>query len=211
MLAGERQLLALVGDLAEEARILDRQHRLAGEGLHQPHRLGREFARLLPHQDDCPEDALGAGQRHDQCRMETGGEGNVAERVARPLREIGELNRHAARDGLAHRALGLGNMQVAHRAGERLVPPHRLHQPEGTLAPAVAENRPGIRPGHPERGVQNSRQHGPQIERRADRLRDLIQHLQLGDRAPELGGTGAQFVEQPRILDCDHRLVGKGT
>ena len=47
VLAGERQLLALVGDLAEQARVLDRQYRLAGQGLHQPHRLRREFARPL--------------------------------------------------------------------------------------------------------------------------------------------------------------------
>src|SRR5258708_39048787 len=60
VLTGERQLLALVGDLAEEACILDRQYRLAGESLHQPPRLGREFTSLLPHQKDRPETALGA-------------------------------------------------------------------------------------------------------------------------------------------------------
>ena len=34
--------------------------------------------------------------------------------------------------------------------------------------------------------------------------------MQFLDRAHELGGTSPQFVEQPGILDCDHRLVGKG-
>src|SRR5580704_10074756 len=71
VLTGERQLLALVGDLAEEAGILDRQYRLAGEGLHQPHRLDWELARLLPHQNNGPENALGTNQRHDQRRMKT--------------------------------------------------------------------------------------------------------------------------------------------
>src|SRR5713226_2541999 len=44
VLAGERQLLALVGNLAEEPRVLDRQNRLAGESLHQLHGFGWEFA-----------------------------------------------------------------------------------------------------------------------------------------------------------------------
>src|SRR5215813_11586071 len=47
VLAGESQLLALVGDFAEQARILDRQYRLARQSLHQSHSLGGEFARLL--------------------------------------------------------------------------------------------------------------------------------------------------------------------
>src|SRR5438552_7165736 len=59
VLAGERELLALVGDLAEHPRVLDRQYRLAGDSLHHPDRLRREFARLLPHQNDGPKDALG--------------------------------------------------------------------------------------------------------------------------------------------------------
>ena len=91
-----------------------------------------------------------------------------------------------------------------------LVPAHRLDQPERALRPDIAKDRPGIGPSHAERSVEDLRQHGAQIQCRADRLSDLAQHLQLFDRAPEFGGPIAQFADQARILDRDHRLVGKG-
>src|SRR4029077_21049918 len=51
VLAWQRQLFALVGNLAEQPRVLDRQYRLARQGLHQSHGLGWNPARLLPHQE----------------------------------------------------------------------------------------------------------------------------------------------------------------
>src|SRR3984893_13639691 len=63
VLAGKRQLLALVGDLAEEPRVLDRQYRLAGEGLHQLHRLCRKFTGSTPLQNQRAENALGTDER----------------------------------------------------------------------------------------------------------------------------------------------------
>src|SRR6516162_3698767 len=83
VLAGERQLLALVGDLAEEARVLDCQYRLARQSLHQSHGLRGEFACPLPKQNDRPENALGTKQWHDQRGVITGSESKVAQRVAR--------------------------------------------------------------------------------------------------------------------------------
>src|SRR6516164_5311116 len=52
VLTGERQLLALIGNLAEQPRVLDRQYRLARQGLHQSHGLRGEFTRLVPKQND---------------------------------------------------------------------------------------------------------------------------------------------------------------
>ena len=48
-----------------------------------------------------------------------------------------------------------------------------------------------------------------EIERRVDRLRDLAERLQLADRAGEIVGAGAQFVEQADVLDGDDGLVGE--
>ncbi len=210
MLARQCQLLALLGDLAEETRILDRQYRLARQGLHQPHRLGREFAGHAPLQYQRTQNPLGADQWHDQGRAQAGGEARLDQRRLGPLRQIGELHRGTARRRLAHRGFRLGDADIAHRAGEPIVQPGRLDQAEGALGAVVAEHGTGIRSGQSDRAGQDRRQHRAQIERRADRLPDLGEQPQFTDRLPQLGGAGAQFVEQPRILDRDHRLVGKG-
>ena len=43
-----------------------------------------------------------------------------------------------------------------------------------------------------------------------DRLTDFAQRLQLADRSRELAGPRLELLEQPHVLDRDHRLVGKG-
>ncbi len=93
MLAGERQLLALVGDLAEQPCVLDRQYRLARQGLHQLHRFRRKFPGCPLLEQKRAEDPFGADQRHHQHGAEAGGEHYVAQRKARSFGEIGELDR----------------------------------------------------------------------------------------------------------------------
>ena len=65
VLARHRELPALVLDLVEQARVLDRQHRLRREGLQEIDRLLGELSRLLAahHQRA---DMLGPEQRNDQ-------------------------------------------------------------------------------------------------------------------------------------------------
>ena len=71
---------------------------------------------------------------------------------------------------------------------------------------AVAEHRPGIGTGHPDRARQDRRQYRAHIQSRADRLADLGEQLQFLDGAHQLGGAGSQFAEQSRIFDRDDRL-----
>ena len=47
VLARDLELAALLLDLAEQARVLDRDHRLGGEGLQQVNRVLDELARFL--------------------------------------------------------------------------------------------------------------------------------------------------------------------
>ncbi len=63
---GDLELAALVLDLAEEAGVLDRERRLAGEGLEQLDRRGRKGSRRLPHHHQRPEDPVLAQQRDGQ-------------------------------------------------------------------------------------------------------------------------------------------------
>ena len=49
-----------------------------------------------------------------------------------------------------------------------------------------------------------------QIEGRVDRLAHLAKRLQLFDRLREFAGARLHLVEQPHVLDRDHRLVSEG-
>ena len=49
-----------------------------------------------------------------------------------------------------------------------------------------------------------------QVERGVDGLAHLPERLQLGDGAGQLGRARLHLLEQPRVLDGDHGLVGKG-
>ena len=51
--------------------------------------------------------------------------------------------------------------------------------------------------------VDNGLQHNLQIERRADRPADFAER-------GEVAVARLHFLEQPRVLDGDHRLVGEG-
>ena len=53
------------------------------------------------------------------------------------------------------------------------------------------------------------REHRLEVERRAHRLTDFAQRLELADRLRELGGARLQFHEQSDVLDRDHRLIGE--
>src|SRR5262245_44688906 len=71
VLARQLQLAALVLDLAEQARVLDRKHRLRGEGLQQFNRTRGKFARLFPPDHERADDAFHADHRHDKTRSKS--------------------------------------------------------------------------------------------------------------------------------------------
>ena len=58
--------------------------------------------------------------------------------------------------------------------------------------------------------AHNGAEHSLEIEGRADRLTDLTQRSQLPNRLRQLARPRLQFLEQPHVLDGDHRLVGEG-
>ena len=68
--AGQERGLVAIGDLdlLKEARVLDGQGGLGGEGLEQAHDLGLEAPRRLAHDDEAAQDASLAEQRHGQER-----------------------------------------------------------------------------------------------------------------------------------------------
>ena len=61
------------------------------------------------------------------------------------------------------------------------------------------------------RGARDDRaQYGFQVERRTDGLADFAQCLQFSYRLRELGRARLKFLEEPNVLDRDHRLIGEG-
>ena len=71
-------------------------------------------------------------------------------------------------------------------------------------------DRAGLGAGKLRRLGDDGVEHGLQIERRVDRLGDLAERAQLLDRLRELARARLHLVEQPHVLDRDHRLVGEG-
>jgi hypothetical protein len=67
VLARDFELFALLPDLAEQARILDRQHGLSPEGLQEIDCLLGELTRLIaPNNERADSGAVWADQRNDQ-------------------------------------------------------------------------------------------------------------------------------------------------
>jgi hypothetical protein len=74
----------------------------------------------------------------------------------------------------------------------------------------VLEDHTPIEPRELDRAGYDGGQHGSQIEGGADRAADLAERGELLDRPGQVGGPGAQLLEQTDVLDRDHRLVREG-
>ena len=74
----------------------------------------------------------------------------------------------------------------------------------------VFVNRPAVGAAQLDRVGNDARQHGFEIESRADRLTDFAEGFELAHRACQFVGSLIQFFKQPHVLDGDHGLVGKG-
>src|SRR4029453_4596232 len=90
-LTRDLELLALLPDLAEQPGILDRQHRLGGEGLQQFNCARGKFARLLPPDHERPDDAICADQRHDETRSKSSAHCDLSHSAWRLVANICDL------------------------------------------------------------------------------------------------------------------------
>ena len=83
-------------------------------------------------------------------------------------------------------------------------------QPELPGRLVVLEDRPAVR-GRQLAGAGDHRlEDRVEVERRADRLADRAQRLELLDRPREIPGARFQLLEEAHVLDGDHRLGGEG-
>ena len=88
---------------------------------------------------------------------------------------------------------------------------HAVGGAELEFLPLLVEHvdRAGVGARELHGALHDGGQHLFEVERRVDRLRDLAERLQFADRAGEIVGARAQFVEQAHVLDGDDGLGGE--
>ena len=204
-------LPALVLDFAEQPRVLDRQHRLRRERLHQVDDVLREGAGSAAADHQHADDIAAAGERRDETRAETGAQRDFVELGGGFRPQVGDLSRAVLGQQRSNRRIAHVDMPMRQRLDQLLV--HAVGGAQPKLALGVVENvdRTRLGAGELRRLGDDGREHGFEVEGRVHRLRYLTKRAQFADRSAELVGALAQLVEQPRILDGDHRLVGEGS
>ena len=205
------ELPALLRDLAEQPRILDRERRLRGERLQQLDDLRRERPRRLSVDQQAAEQMVLAQQRDREERTISGADEQLlAGALVAVVERIGDLGRLERDGGASERAIPFAGGSLANVLGDILRHVLGRLQPEllGTLV--VLVDRPAVEPRELHRPGHDRLEHGLQLERRTDRLPHLAQRRELPHRARERLGTRIQHLEQAHVLDRDHRLVGEG-
>jgi hypothetical protein len=193
----------------EQAGVLDRQHGLRGEGLHQRDGGGREgaFGAAADHQ--AADHGSFPQQRYGEHGVDAGEylgdtlDGAVLLHVVD--RHGDAVLRAAAEKGFADAdaALAQAGDAVLGHSERRFRHEHLLGRIE-----LVDHALVGLRERH--RAVDDGGKYGFQIERGIDGAQDFFQRLEFGDRACQFGGAGLQFAEGGDAADGDHRLLGEG-
>jgi hypothetical protein len=202
-------LLQRVGEIAraclhlvEQPHVLDRDHRLIGEGLQEFDLSLVERTRLGASDHQSALDPVVAQQRHADDgtiareRVHGNREFAVGERVANVFRLAGEQDsRRQGRPARDRRVLG-------HISPDRGVPALG-HRPISEDVPIANADRPARAADQRHCGSHQRIEHSLQIERRAA---DDFQHV--GGRGLLLQGL-LRFVEEPDIVDGDDGLIGE--
>src|SRR5262249_18713531 len=129
VLACHLQLAAFVLDLAEQARVLDRQHRLGCESLQELNDILGKVARLLAPDDECSDDFVCAYQRHNKARTIAGPHRDLSDRAWRLVADIGNLLRLSDLRRLADR-VGSAEVLVLHSCNQVFAKTIRSPQPK---------------------------------------------------------------------------------
>ena len=102
VLARDLELPALLVDLRKQVGVLDRQHRLGGEGLEQIDRVLRERTGRFAAYDQHANHMVAPKQRNDEQSTESSADNDVLRRRRGVSQKILDLHRLAAGDSLVH-------------------------------------------------------------------------------------------------------------
>ena len=207
VLTRDLELAALLLDLAEQARVLNRDHRLRGEGLQQIDRALGEFPGLAAPHHEGAHHAIRAQQRHHQQPA-----------IAFPQHDVGELRRgfvlevrHLHRLATFGRPADRGILQLepmfTERGGKSLAHPVGGAQSKLATLLIVDVDGAGIRVGELNGLGDDRGEHGFQLERRIDGLADLAQGRELtGAELHPVFEVGVGFLQPARHVV---ELIGK--
>src|SRR5262245_53741405 len=201
-------LLQRVAQLVEQPRLLDGDDGLRGEILNQIYLLIVEGSDLLPIDSDSTNQVVLLEHRHDQKRPSSGNLGNRLIGIFRSdvsdvcdLPRVSDTVEDTGRATRRNRiALAISSPRLR-RIVQRNVPEY-IAFVEQQVAEAGLADANGV--------LKHSLEHWLQF---AGRAADDLQHVGgsglLLQRFREIVGALAQLIEQPCILDGDHRLAGE--
>ncbi len=184
------ELLALVGDLVEQSRVLDREHRLRGKRLHQvDHRL-REQARFAPPDREHADDLFFEQQRHREQRSVPApleDHTHPRDSIAAFGEHVGHLNRRPQRGRLTGSALAEAQRMRAQHLQQIVLDRACATDPTESLGGFLVFIEDAAARAGKMHGARNDRvEHGVDVEARAHGASDLAQRMHLLERAPEL-------------------------
>ncbi len=205
------ELAALVLDLVEQADVFDRDHRLVGEGLNELDLLVRERAHRGSRQRNRAEDVVLAHQRNNEDTLISADFSPLFRnrRTGPTGRDIGNVN------GLtcAERTREAGVVISVEPAASHELIEFRREAKAGDKGIVIIHAAVDARAV---RLAQSCRRCGQRVENRLQvegRAADDLEHVGGGclllQRFRKVVGAPAQFAQQPRVLDGDHRLRGE--
>ena len=153
-----------------------------------------------------------AQQRHRQQRTKARLDDDVADAALIDVcvHDVADFHRLVRHGESPDRALALADTGRAQRRDELIGQPFGGVQVEHLGRFVVLMDGAAVHAGELRGPRHDRREHGLQIQRRADGLSDLAQRLQFADRSHELAGPRLELLEQAHVLDGDHGLVGEG-
>src|SRR5215468_1689422 len=170
--------------------------------------LGK-FARLLAPDHERPDDALCADQRHDEARPKSGPHCDLSDRAWRLVADICDLQWLSIVDRPAER-IGSAGWLASDCRNQLIAQAIRRPHPQCLVQLIKDIDHPSIRIRKLDCLGNDRGQYGLEIKRGVYRLGDLAERPQLLDGLRELARARLHLVEQPYVLDRDHRLVGEG-
>ena len=194
----------------KQPRILDRQHGLRCEGLQQFNRALGKFTGLLAPDHKRANDPICTEQWYDQQGAEPGADDDIEDGRGRIVLNIGNLDRHALLCSLANRSLADVHVTILDLGNDPFV--HSIGRAKAKFLLGLLKNidRTGFCIGELGRFGNDGGQDSFEVNARINRLGDFAKCPQFLDRLRKFVGAGLHLLEQPHVLNRDHRLVGEG-
>src|SRR5262249_45335584 len=185
MPVGGLNLFAFLLDLTEQPGVLDRQYRLGRKGFQKLDDFGAKLPDRFSPYHQSADDPLFAQQRHGQAGAETEAFEHLAHarRVSALFEDIRDLNWFTARCRSTYHSISQTRWIGAKGVDEFFLHVISRAKQELFRLLVIFVNRSAVGTAQLDRMGNDSRQHGFEIERRADRLTNFTQSLELTDRA----------------------------